>query len=865
MRFTLKEYQNDAVGQMLTNLADARDDFHRKHRNVAFSLAATTGAGKTVMASAVIEALLFGNDDWNFDADPGALILWFTDDPSLNEQTRARILDASGDRLAHSRLEVIENSFNQEKLDAGKVYFLNAQKLSKNSLLVRGVPEDDEGALIPRSAVPDLRAYTIWDTIRNTIQDDTLTLYVILDEAHKGMRQQSQGDRADRQTIVKRLVNGEGAMPPVPIVWGISATIDRFTAAMAEAEGRTTYPPYEVDPVLIQESGLLKDDIRLAFPTERGDFDTVLLKRGVEQIKQSTRLWAEYAASQESTADAVVPLLVVQVPNKASNELLGEAVDAIREEWPQLGHDGVANVFGEHATLELPGESIPYVSPETVQDRTHIRVLLAKDAISTGWDCPRAEVLVSYRPAADRTHITQMLGRMVRTPLARRIVGDDVLNSVFCLLPKFERSTAEDVARALLGSHGGDRDASGTGGGEGRRVLFKPVDMEANAAVGDDVWAAFDLLPSQTLPRKAAKPTKRLTALAQALSRDELLPDARKAAYKELFALLDGLRVRFSDEVDKAVADILEVEGETIAVSTGSGTVTSLGVFAAGADERSIEADFKAAGRVLSPDIARKYAEHVAGDDIDDDGLLDAHIVVAGLARVPRVSDELDREADRLSTQWLNEYRVSIKALSDERRAVYADIRAMSSDPQRADILRPRIRSEETEDSAGNKIDTRKLHLMSDERGNFPIASLNGWELEILDREMTRAGARAWYRNPGRASDDSLAVAYMGARGNWRRVCPDFIFFHEIGGTVRASIVDPHGFHLADSMPKLRGLANFAAEYSSEFHRIEAVAKLSDGRVRVLDLTDAAVRGAIGSSTAESAEQLYVSTLGGDY
>ena len=45
-----------------------------------------------------------------------------------------------------------------------------------------------------------------------------------------------------------------------------------------------------------------------------------------------------------------------------------------------------------------------------------MRVLFAKDAISTGWDCPRAEVLVSFRPAEDETRITQLLGRMVRTP-----------------------------------------------------------------------------------------------------------------------------------------------------------------------------------------------------------------------------------------------------------------------------------------------------------------------------------------------------------------------------------------------------------------------------------------------------------------
>ena len=80
-----------------------------------------------------------------------------------------------------------------------------------------------------------------------------------------------------------------------------------------------------------------------------------------------------------------------------------------------------------------------------------MRVLVAKDAISTGWDCPRAEVLVSFRPAKDHTHITQLLGRMVRNPLARRVPGDERLNSVDCILPFFDRTTAGNVVKFLTG------------------------------------------------------------------------------------------------------------------------------------------------------------------------------------------------------------------------------------------------------------------------------------------------------------------------------------------------------------------------------------------------------------------------------
>ena len=165
MRYTLKDYQNDAVADVLARLTRARADWNRLKEPVAFSLTATTGAGKTVMAAAVIEALFDGNPDYDFDSDPGAVVLWFTDDRSLNEQTRFRLMDAA-DRIAHSRLVVIENTFNQGKLEQGKVYFLNAQKLGKKSLLVRGAPENSPVSAQPDLPMPDVRAFTMWDSWR---------------------------------------------------------------------------------------------------------------------------------------------------------------------------------------------------------------------------------------------------------------------------------------------------------------------------------------------------------------------------------------------------------------------------------------------------------------------------------------------------------------------------------------------------------------------------------------------------------------------------------------------------------------------------------------------------------------------------
>jgi type III restriction enzyme len=864
MRYTLKDYQDDAVGDVLRNLADARDDWHRRHRPVAFSLTATTGAGKTVMAAAVIEALFEGNDDFDFAPDPGAVVLWFTDDPSLNEQTRFRLMEAA-DRLGHSRLVVIGNTFNHEKLEPGKVYFLNTQKLSKNSMLVRGAPQDEQGVLIERSVMPDARSFTMWDTIRNTIEDDQATLYMILDEAHRGMKRRSANDRTERSTIVTRLINGANGDAPVPIVWGISATVDRFNQAMATAEGRTSYPPIVVDSRRVQESGLLKDDIRLGFPTTSGQFDTVLLKQAARKAKEATVSWRGYAAmGGGDTKELVLPLLVVQVPNTPSDDLLLSAFNTIADEWPDLPSDAMAHVFGEHGVVELGGHVVPHVNPELVQESTHIRVLFAKDAVSTGWDCPRAEVLVSFRPAQDQTYITQLLGRMVRTPLARRVPGNDLLNSVECVIPHFNRSTATTIAEMLLGKKAEGDDGSGdTGGGDGRRVLFHPVDMRVNQVVPQIVWDAFDLLPSETLPRRVARPTKRLSALGQALSHDGIRPNARKDAYSEMFAVLDGLMARHKDSLDEAISRISEVRGETIIANIREGKMTGGEGFSEIADDRTIDAEFKAAGRALSPDIARKYAEHIAVPDGGDDGLLDAHAKVAALATIESIRADLDREAGNLAQKWLAQYRVSIKGLSDERRAVYEEIIAMSTEPERTDILRPRVRAEETEDSDGKKIPVVSGHLMSDPDGNFPMGTLNAWETSVLESEIKQPGFLAWYRNPSRASADSLAIAYKDGKGNWRRMCPDFIFFSGSGEDVRVSIVDPHGFHLGDALPKLRGLADYATNFGDAFHRIEAVAEMKDKKLRVLDIKAPTVRQAI--SEAKDAEALYLSTAATDY
>lgn len=861
MRYVLKDYQDDAVGRMLRNFEDAHDDFHRRERNVAFSLAATTGAGKTVMAAAVVEALFFGNDDHNFVADPGAVVLWFTDSPTLNTQTRHRLADA-GDMLA-PHMTTIENTFNQEKFEPGRVYFLNRQKIEPGRILVRGSIYDD-GDFLDGTATPDTRSFTLWDTIKNTIEDQTLTLYVILDEAHRGMGSTRTEDE-QRTTVARRLINGHGGVPPIPVVWGISATIERFTTAMAGIENRTTYPNFEIDPAVIQESGLLKDTISLDIPDEAGQFDTVLLRRGTRHLKEATEAWAAYAASQTPPEKPVAPLMVVQMPNRPTADLLQSAVDTVLDEWPALRAENFANVFGEHSDIEVGSLSIPYIEPDTVQEATHVTILFAKDAISTGWDCPRAEVLVSFRASRERVQITQLLGRMVRTPLARRVPGNERLNTVDCILPHFDERTATEVADILQGrKNEGEDGRGGSGGGTGRKVVYGPESFKPRESLPDSLWDLFEALPSQSLPRKAASPTKRLLSLGQALAQDRLKPGARREALKELFKVLDGLAARFKTELDEARAQVLQVDGKTLQSTRGTG-VKLAGRFYEQADETSLAADYKLAQRAFTPDVAAGYADYIAVADDDDDGLFDAQLTVAALATIPTVADELNRAAGELADGWYTEHRAAIRHLSDERQGVYATIRAMSTDPTPTDVRKPKNRVEGTKDAAGTALRTRPKHLLADSDGNFPVGDLSPAELKVVDTELGRENVNVvgWYRNAERGGTDSLAVPYKDGTGTWRRMFPDFIFFTGSETDIQVSIVDPHGFQLGDALPKLRGMCDFVEEFGDTFVRVDALSPMRDNSIRVLDLRDSKVRDAV--RIAEDAEALYKSPVATDY
>ncbi|MEJ7848818.1 MAG: hypothetical protein WKF92_12095 [Pyrinomonadaceae bacterium] len=266
--------------------------------------------------------------------------------------------------------------------------------------------------------------------------------------------------------------------------------------------------------------------------------------------------------------------------------------------------------------------------------------------------------MVSFRAATDKTHITQLLGRMVRSPLARRIPGNERLNAVDCLLPHFDKTSVQAVVKSLM---------SGGDSGEelpGRRVLINPLEMRPNTTLPETVWDKLLSIPSEALPKRQARPIKRLTALAHELAADGLLADAGKIAHREMHKSLDAAQVRYADEITKARESVLTAEGLTVMANVETREMT-FDDFIEVADYAVIEDAYKRSGRVVTADLARTYSEHLARNASEsgdlEDALIEAHTVVASIGLVAEIRSYLEKEAQWLSTQWLTEYRIAIK------------------------------------------------------------------------------------------------------------------------------------------------------------------------------------------------------------
>ncbi len=871
MKFELKEFQVEATRSLLDKMISSCNSYYRDKNPASCCLAAPTGSGKTIMVAAAVEALFNGNPEWGIERDPFATVLWVSDSPALNEQTIYKFREATD--LDKSLIETIENTFTGDHnvLEPGHIYFLNRQKLSSAGLLTKG------------GEIP-----TFWDLLRRTVNDPSIHLYMLYDEAHKGLGSAARTDKTG-ETITSKIIDGEDGKRPMPVVVGISATPKRFVTAMADRGERVSYPIVKVSPADVQASGLLKDKIVLQAPTEGAAVYNIYLNEACKNLVQSTKVWTAYCLSNDEPM--VHPLMVVQVKDKIKPEEIREICVDIHEKLgdkiPEFSRStAFAHVMSGIADMHLDPYEVPYVEPQDVQRNHDIRILFAKEAISTGWDCPRAEVIFSMRPHSDDTYIAQLIGRMVRTPLAQS-VDIDILNSVSCYLPFFDPRTLDKVVKYL--TEEGSDDFSGVSRESGREIVTKPVDVEWDVSFGiDDVFTGIasrqqphstvDYIDGtlsyakmldehkeelteedKTEPQKvqteepvyeemSAEVVEKSTAetpkepeLKSEVKPKVVTPDVDeeddepgeldKSIEAMLRALNDAI-VTYGDKFKAAMDTVLHAKSTKMELKYLDATSVKTSTYDDDADAYAINNARRRADVTFSSTVTNEFFRQEISKGKDP---LDINVEIAAAAAVPEIVEAVINGAKAKLEKLEDTYTPVIAKSASKVRT------AFSSSLNRHGIAHTVFLDKPVADKqdAGGKAYPK--HVINDPATHMAYFNLYDSEDALVMHELKNPKVICWYRNPvGKTKGNSLRIPYR--IGDDRRVLyPDFIFFERVGDREMPSIIDPHGIYLADTMPKLKGIAAYVEDYGDIYHRYWFVSDYK-GQSMYLDMKDPETR-----------------------
>ncbi len=832
MKVELIGYQQTAAEWLLHKLSwaskEATDQPNQTRKTL--SLSAPTGAGKTVIMAAVVEAVLTGSFSGGHSPhhDPAARFLWLTDNAELNRQTLNRFI-ADTDLGSHQLVEIGDKTFKAPMLPAGSLCFLNIQKLGKKGLLAK------------RS---DKRQHTFWDAMDATLEQVPGSTIVLLDEAHRGMTTKKV---VKYNTIVQRFLVGhsdeaENQLMRAPqIVVGISATPQRFDTEVVKAQ--RALDPYHIGPEEVRRSGLLKHQVRLQHTPDATNVDATMAKAAALRRRCFAEQWA--MATPGRVAE-VRPALLMQVEDssqkndESSDTNLDQVIDAVDQTNAQFGDERwadnrFAHCFEYKKPIRVAGRDIRYIEPSAIADDPDVDVVLFKTALNTGWDCPRAEVLISYRVARDHTNIAQLIGRMVRAPLRRAIEGEfaDLLNGVDLYLPRFDDQTLESVVGWLTG-----QDTDETTGPLATEVVLH-VDMALNREIAEDtelrnkVEKALTSLPSyDPPPRSTSGPIRRLQRLGEMLERRSggtpVLKTATEDAQSELVDALEGLveQARASAEWSEARQSVTTVSVTTRTHTLGEATATN---FTEGDRIEVSHEDLDRQAEQLNKDLGFGIVRAWIGRKCDWQsgttsriGDACADVLTACSERfettVP-IRQRLEKKADEIKQNWLRCYETQISKLPDSERQAIQHLVAPPLQAMRRSqgaALPTRITARRPAKSAPHM--RQHLYVEASEKAeqlSTPV-ELNGWERQAVEvlalGKDTGQDTIAWFRNQRSGSPWHLAIPYeTGKEEPQRLLFPDIIVLRRTPeGDVAVQVIDPHSLHLADAAAKLRGLARWA-------------------------------------------------------
>lgn len=373
--FILKTFQEKAVAELRKSFLEL---WSTGNRQLPLIFKSPTGSGKTVMIAQFLRDL---TGDPQFDVDKA--FIWFSFNEESYNQSKNNIFKYYGGAGEIELLD-LNDLTRYTKLEKNSVFFINWQKIKTSTKEGRRLRKDNENDIT-------------FDSFIKKTHEENREIVLIIDEAHR-----------DANTILaKELVD----LINPRIILKITATPNEEPTYSDVKSKKVGF--VEVERKAVVSEGLIKEkvvtqtkeDIEKETKKEI-DQDLLLLdlayKKRVELKKYFKKLEVN-----------INPLVLIQLPNddKARKETLDKSkkdivLDFLREKG-ESEHNIAVWLSNDKENLE-----------EIEKNNSKINFLVFKQAAATGWDCPRAGILVMFREIKSPVFHTQTVGRILRMPEA---------------------------------------------------------------------------------------------------------------------------------------------------------------------------------------------------------------------------------------------------------------------------------------------------------------------------------------------------------------------------------------------------------------------------------------------------------------
>ena len=374
--YILKEFQEKAVKSLLNHTFET---INTEPTQIPILLEAPTGSGKTVMMASYLERLVE-----ELPLQPGlhdnVAFIWFAPN-TLHIQSFISLQKLYSDTKKLNCIDLSDLSGNPV-LNPKDLLFVNWSSVDGMKKIWRKENESNTN---------------LETLIENTRANDT-QLILVIDEAHLSAFTGTQA------ISVRRLIN---AIIEVLV-----------TATPRQRPQRSIF----ISRQEVINEQMIKKGVRLNIgldPAQQNgeNVHIHLLRKAIQKKRELEALY-----DTELGENQVNPLLLIQLPSET--ESLSDEDKSIRDTLVGL----LSNEFditssNGRLAIWLSGERDKdgLEEPNGLHD-----VLIFKQAIAQGWDCPRAAILVSYRNVRSQDFGIQTVGRILRMPHRRHYQNEDL-------------------------------------------------------------------------------------------------------------------------------------------------------------------------------------------------------------------------------------------------------------------------------------------------------------------------------------------------------------------------------------------------------------------------------------------------------